>query len=208
MGYKVVEFSRSGATRGNVPTDLSDTQAAQANFTATFTQYAAKDYDDLVAINNAGTLFPIGPVARKDPVEVVANLQVNFVSQILFMRAFIAQFQQRACRKTLVNISSGAAVKSYAGWSLYCAAKAGIESFVRTLAVEQAGEAHPITALNFDPGIMDTDMQAHIRAAEVQDFPDRSRFIAYQAKGVLKQPSDVASAVIRLIHQPPQVVAH
>ena len=38
-------------------------------------------------------------------------------------------------------------------------------------------EPHPITPINIDPGVMDTDMQAIIRASSVAGFPVWDRFI-------------------------------
>jgi benzil reductase ((S)-benzoin forming) len=150
-------------------------------------------------VANAGVLAPIGPTARKPAPEVIANIDTNFASPILLMAAAVAAFQDHPCRKTVLNISSGAAQRSLAGWSLYCGAKAGVEHFVRTLAVEQAGQPHPLRAINVNPGLIDTEMQAAIRASSAEDFPAVGVFVQRKADGELRSPQRVAQAVVRMV---------
>jgi benzil reductase ((S)-benzoin forming) len=204
LGYHVVSFSRRGTEGHNVTVDLTDPDAAQMVFASSFSILAAGEYDEIVCINNAGVLTPIGPAAQKPVGDVTGNLNVNFVSQILFIRSFMEHFQGHSGKKTLVNISSGAALKGYYGWSLYCATKAGMENFIRALAMEQSREKYPIAAFSIDPHIMDTDMQNSIRRSSLEDFPDRLRFDAYKKEGALMAPSDVADIIIRLINGNPQ----
>jgi benzil reductase ((S)-benzoin forming) len=164
-GWELVEFSRSAPHPWSVKADLADPHAAHAAFTSTLAPLAARAWDEILVVANAGVLAPIGPTARKPAPEVIANIDTNFASPILLMAAAVAAFQDHPCRKTVLNISSGAAQRSLAGWSLDCGAKAGVEHFVRTLAVEQAGQPHPLRAINVNPGLIDTEMQAAIRAS-------------------------------------------
>jgi NAD(P)-dependent dehydrogenase (short-subunit alcohol dehydrogenase family) len=97
------------------------------------------------------------------------------------------------------NISSGAALYGYGGWTLYCAAKAGLENFIRALATEQKMEAHPFIAVNINPGVMDTEMQALIRATSAADFPDVGRFVHRKEQGELALPDGVAAAIMRIV---------
>ncbi|HPU53640.1 MAG TPA: SDR family NAD(P)-dependent oxidoreductase, partial [Burkholderiaceae bacterium] len=149
-------------------------------------------------IANAGVLAPIGPTSRKDPADVLANMHVNFVSPVMLMTQAIAAFQDATCPKALLNISSGAALNGTAGWSLYCAAKAGLENFIRAVAAEQSVQAWPLRAVNISPGVIDTEMQAAIRAASADDFPAVGRFIQRKADGELRSPARVAAAVARI----------
>lgn len=133
LGYKVVEFSRTAPHAYSVATDFASPEDAARVFEDTMRPLAAETWDEIVVIHNAGTLTPIGAVANKLTVPVHGNININITSAILFLREAMRQFQGHACRKTLVNISSGAALKGYAGWSLYCAGKAALErtSYVR-----------------------------------------------------------------------------
>jgi benzil reductase ((S)-benzoin forming) len=203
MGFQIVSFSRTGRGDDNIAVDLVDPQKAQKVFDSSFSRLAERDYEAIIAISNVGTLSPIGPAAQKAVEDITANMNVNFTSPILFMRAFIGYFQNHHCKKTLVNVSSGAALKGYFGWSLYCGAKAGMENFIRAVALEQAVEQFPITAFSIDPSIMDTGMQAGIRKSTLHDFPDRPRFDGFKEDGALKDPSNVAAAIIGMIDDNP-----
>jgi NAD(P)-dependent dehydrogenase (short-subunit alcohol dehydrogenase family) len=198
-GYEVVEFSRSGASSHSVKADFADPQAAEQAFLQAFEQLAARSYEDIVAINNAATLAPIGPTSWKNTGELVSNMNINVTSAVLFMTRLIGAFQHHACRKSIVNISSGAAFKPYAGWSLYCLSKAGIEAFVRSVAAEQEREPHPFRLVNIGPGVIDTDMQGSIRASDAGEFPSKERFVNLKNSGSLQTPQHVASVIARIV---------
>ncbi|MBV8633018.1 MAG: SDR family NAD(P)-dependent oxidoreductase, partial [Burkholderiaceae bacterium] len=125
-------------------------------------------------------------------------------SGIRLMAAFARTFEQSGAELTLVNISSGASSKGYAGWPLYCAAKAGLENFIRSLAAEQAGAAHPMTCLNIEPGVVDTDMQTQIRETGAELFPEVARFIELKKSGKLRSPKSVARAIIDIVDSKPE----
>jgi benzil reductase ((S)-benzoin forming) len=201
-GYRVLEFSRTAPHAYSVRADLASPEA-YAQVVATAVASLNDDLlDELLVINNAGTLAPIGPASGQSQRAVLANLNTNFSSAILGLTQVIARFQQTPCRKVLANISSGAAHKGYAGWSLYCASKAGMEGFIRALAIEQQAQPHPFIPVNIDPGVIDTDMQALIRDASVVDFPDVERFIRRKNEGGLVAPERVASAVLAILALP------
>ncbi len=199
LGWEVLEFSRSAPHPWSVKVDLSDPGAADPLVRAALAPLAARAWDEILLVANAGVLAPMGPVSGKDPAAVLANIHTNYAAPVMFMAAAVAAFQGHACRKTLLNISSGAAQRSLPGWSLYCGAKAGLEHFVRTLAVEQAALPHPVRAININPGVIDTDMQADIRAASAEDFPAVGAFIQRKNAGELRSPAVVASAIARLV---------
>lgn len=198
-GYELVEFSRSAPHPFSAPCDFTDPPQVSEIVAKRLAPFSASPaLEEIVLISNAGMLAPIGPTSRKTPEDILANINANFASAILFMSEAIRAFQNSPARKILVSISSGAGTKGYAGWSLYCAAKAGLDNFVRALAMEQALEAHPFRALSIDPGIMDTHMQAGIRACDERDFPAVARFLGLHRDGALRSPDQIAR-VIRTI---------
>jgi NAD(P)-dependent dehydrogenase (short-subunit alcohol dehydrogenase family) len=158
--------------------------------------------EELLFVSNAGMLEPIGPTADKPDTDLLASMNTNFVSAILVMTEIVRRFQANACRKIIVNISSGAALNARAGWSLYGAAKAGMEHFLRALALEQETEAQPFLPINIDPGVMDTEMQALIRASSSEDFPDVEYFVGRKSQGLLATPKAVAASIARILEQP------
>ncbi len=202
--WTVLEFSRSAPHPYSVPADLADIRAAAAAFASALPPLAATHCAEVVAIGNAAVLGPVGPVEHASPAGIAAHVDTNVTSAILFARAFVDAFQGHACPKTFVNISSGAAEKGYAGWSPYCASKAAMENFVRSLALEQAAREHPIRAISVNPGVMDTDMQAQVRESSVADFPEVARFLRLQAEGRLAQPSAVADSIAEIVASRPE----
>lgn len=199
-GYQVVEFSRSAPHAYSIKLDFSAPDLMLPALSANLETLAAKQWDEIVVVSNAASLSPIGPTSKKNSMAVLANININFTSAILFMSEVIKHFQPHPCRKVLASISSGAALKAYSGWSLYCSAKAGLESYVRTVAVEQETETSPFVMLNVDPGVMDTDMQSLIRSSHKDDFPAVDYFIHRKESGELRTPDQVAIGVVKILH--------
>ncbi len=201
-GYRVLEFSRSAPHTYSVRVDLSSPSDSHQIVAAALASLGDEHIEELLVINNAGTLDPIGPASRKRRDAILGNLNTNFTSAILVLTEIVAHFQATKCRKVLANISSGAAQKGYAGWSLYCAAKAGMENYIRALALEQQAEPHPFIPVNIDPGVIDTDMQAFIRGSSASDFAEVERFIKRKEQGALVSPALVAAAACRILELP------
>ena len=200
-GFQVLEFSRSAPHSYSVAADFSDPRQAAAVMARELSVLAPLSFEEIVVVSNAGTVSPIGPASRKEPAEVAGNLNVNVTSAILFISEAIRQFQNQPCKKTIVNISSGAALMPFFGWSLYCSAKACLETFVRTLSLEQVAEPHPFLAISIEPGIIDTDMQASIRTSSERDFPDLRRFLGFQQSGALRPADEVAEIVLKIVQR-------
>ena len=66
---------------------------------------------------------------------------------------------------TIVNVSSGAAMRPLEGWSAYCTGKAGLAMLTRAIALENPDNG--IRVFGFQPGTTDTDMQVTIRASGI-----------------------------------------
>ncbi len=140
-------------------------------------------------INNAGVLDPMGPNRTLDPAAVERALLINIAGVANGTRAF----SQRArdwppARRVLVNISSGAAAKSYQGWSIYGATKAAVDRFTEVVALEEP----ELTCAAVAPGVVETDMQVAIRAADAATFPDVDRFREMHRDGTASSPAWVA----------------
>jgi len=201
-GWSVIEFSRTGTETFSAHLDLSDPLEAAEVFSEAFVSLAELEIPEIVVISNAGMVEPIGPVENTTPKAIASHIDVNVTSAILVARAFVSVFQGHDCPKTFVNISSGAAAQGYAGWSLYCASKAALENFVQSMALEQSARDHPIRAISVNPGVMDTAMQATVRASSV--FPAVERYVRLKADGMLQAPSAVASRIADLVASRPQ----
>ena len=192
-GFTVHEFSRSGDGEGSIACDFADPIASARTVDAVLSRYAKDDCEDILLINNVGTLAPIGPVHDQEMDAVVANINVNFTGAVTVTALFARHFRMRSARKAIITISSGAARNGRHGWSLYSATKAGLEMFVTTFAKEQQAETLPIQSILYNPGVMETGMQTEIRSTDPTRFPERQRFIDLKAAGKLADPAQVAA---------------
>jgi benzil reductase ((S)-benzoin forming) len=199
LGYQLIDFSRSAPYEVSHQIDLSVTEQAHQIIQATLADIDGNALEELLVINNAATNLPIGPPAEQEADAIIAHLNTNLVSQILFLTAIMAKFREAACPKRIANITSGAASYAFEGFSLYCASKAGMEQFVRTVAAEQQREQAPFALINVDPGVMDTDMQTIMRGKTEVDFPAVQRFIALKEEGNLPAPTETAATVIKIL---------
>ncbi len=147
-------------------------------------------------VNNAGVLDPIGPL-RDAPVDAVTtHVEVNLLGVIWGTRAFAAIVHDRSEPGTLVNITSGAARSVYEGWAPYCATKAAVDQLTRVVAAEEA--PHGLSAFAVAPGVVDTDMQALIRATPADRFPKVERFRGLADAGAFNSPAWVADRLLDL----------
>jgi benzil reductase ((S)-benzoin forming) len=143
---------------------------------------------EAVLIHNAGIVEPIAEVGALPPDTVAAAVTVNLTATILLTNAFLAASPDGATVRVLF-ISSGAAHRVIEGWSVYSATKRGAEMFLDAVAVERP-DAYVV---NVNPGVMDTGMQATLRASE---FPDRDRYVDLYERGRLPSPVTVARRII------------
>lgn len=178
--------------------DLEDTAALEAAFDRIEQRIRGKRYERAVLINNAGMVTPVGPLENADPRELERNLVVNLVAPLLLMRRFLRATEGHALLRRIINVSSGAARRPIAGWAAYCAAKAGLEMASRVVALDAQARHKPVEIASLAPGVIDTGMQATVRGAPREDFPDLDRFLALQAEGKLRSAGDVAREILRL----------
>ena len=142
----------------------------------------SNDVDRVIFVNNAATQT-IAAAASLQPAEIRREITINVASPIIAIATFLRHFP----RGEVANVTSGAAVKAFPHWSLYCAAKAALEGYMRAL------ETEGIRVFNLNPGVIDTDMQSAIRSS---DFPGVGEFIALKDGGKLRSPDIVAKSLV------------
>lgn len=147
-------------------------------------------------VNNAGVLDPMGPQRDHDPNEVDRALLVNIGGVANGTRTFTRGARSwPPGRRVLVNITSGAARSTYAGWSIYGATKAAVDRFTETVALEEPDVVCHAVA----PGVVETDMQAAIRAVDEATFPAVGRFRQIHADRAATTPAWVADHLAALV---------
>ncbi len=151
-----------------------------------------------VLINNAGVLSPIGMNGQLSNTAIFDAVSINVAAAIALSNQFIALTTAIPDRR-IVQISSGAARSPYAGWSVYCATKAALDHYTRCLAVEAP---KGLKAVSLAPGVIDTDMQAQVRATSLSAFPMRPRFDQLKEDNALASPDSVAEKLLRFLDHP------
>ena len=158
-------------------------------------------------VNNAGLLGPITPLALADPAEVARTVEVDVVGVLHGSAVFARHVRRRDGSGVLVNVSSGAASTPYEGWAAYGASKAAVDQLTRVVALEEG--RHGLRAHAVSPGLVDTDMQAAIRAADESAFPQVERFRRAAAEQTFNSSAWVAEHLLALAfgaHPPEDVV--
>lgn len=137
--------------------------------------------DDIIFINNASKITPIDSIQNISNDDIVNSITTNFIAPALIVKKL-------SNKKSLfiINLSTGASKRAIQNWSLYCSTKAGIEMFFNVIADD---EHKNIEVVNFDPGVMNTNMQQQIRNSK---FNDVDVFKSYKSKNILKDTKDVA----------------
>ena len=143
--------------------DVSDYAAVEALVAATWSTHGRVD----ALINNAGVIEPIASVAESDPAIWARNIEINLTGAFNPIRALLPRMIA-AGGGTIVNVSSGAAMRPLEGWSAYCSGKAGLAMLTRAIALENPSNG--IRVFGFQPGTTDTDMQVAIRASGVNQI--------------------------------------
>jgi benzil reductase ((S)-benzoin forming) len=150
----------------------------------------------VVFVCNAAVVTPIG-LARDLPVdELPATVTVNFTACMQLTIAILKAAGSVKVSVRILNISSGAALRPVAGWSVYCSTKAGLHMFLDVLSSEAAVSNEAITVAHIDPGVMDTKMQEAIRVSSKESFPRHEEFVEMHRTGKLRSPEVAAREIL------------
>lgn len=180
-----LEIGAAGGRARGIRIDVTDDGSV-----AEATQAVLKDYGTIpLLVNNAGIARDILLVRMKQE-DWDAVLETNLKGVYRTCRALLpSMIRSRYGR--IVNVSSVVAASGNPGQVNYCAAKAGLEGFSRSLAREVGSRG--ITVNCVAPGFIETDMTRDlgddIRQAMLAQIPVR-RF---------GTPQDVAAAVLFLL---------
>jgi benzil reductase ((S)-benzoin forming) len=185
------------------PLDLSDIEAVEHNLGKIFT--ARPDAQSITLINNAGTLGEIGYVGELPNEHFQFVFDLNVVAPAMLMNTFLSTYGHLGgIPRTILNITSGAAQRPVDGWAAYCASKAALNSLSETIQKEQDLRGTGVRVWALAPGVVDTDMQAHIRTAEATQFSEQEKFAELHTDGKLQNPEAVAARILGWLAEPKQ----
>ena len=146
-------------------------------------------------VNNAGVLQPVGPLETQDLEAVSRAVAVNVGAALVLSAAFAVATRGVSDRRIL-HVSSGAARDAYAGWSVYCATKAALDHHARAVALDHSPA---LRISSVAPGVIDTEMQAEVRATTEEKFPTRQRFVDLKREGRLRSPDEAGRDVAEFL---------
>lgn len=153
-----------------------------------------------IAVNNAATVSPLGPVADIDWEEARAALALNVLAPAIIAARLVPGMVDGGWGR-IVNVSSRIVAQpgSMVGGNVYAATKAALEAHTLNLAAEIDGSG--VTANVYRPGSVDTAMQGFIRAQNPEAIGGGTveRFRSNAEKGSLITPEHSASVLVTLL---------
>lgn len=145
-----------------------------------------------ILVNNAGVVRGVGPIAELDAEDWERALAVNLTAPLFLSRDALPHLAAR--KGSILNVSTGAALKVVPNFAAYGATKAALNYVSRTLALEAA----PDVRVNvICPGGVDTPIFETFVPAD--DVPGVHEFFADNTPlGRMGVPSDIAQAAVFL----------
>lgn len=175
------DFKSAGLNGFGIVMDVSDPESIEQGLKQISEQAGVL----AILVNNAGITRDNLLMRLKDD-DWSAVIETNLASVYRTSKA-VLRGMAKARWGRIINISSVVAGMGNAGQSNYCAAKAGVEGFTRSLAKEMSNRG--ITANCVAPGFIDTDM--------TKKLSDKQREAMKEVipAGRLGEPEEVAAVV-------------
>ena len=183
----VTAIEAAGGSALGVGVDVADTASVQA----AVAQVAAELGDPVVLVNNAG-ITRDNLLFKMPDEDWDAVIAVHLRGAFLMSRA-VQQYMTAANWGRIVNLSSTSALGNR-GQSNYAAAKAGLQGFTKTLAIELGKFGVTVNAVA--PGFIVTDMTAQTAARLGISFEDMQAGAAATIPvGRVGYPDDIAHTI-------------
>lgn len=119
-------------------------------------------------ILNAGVLGDLKKISETPIKNYMEVMNINCFVNKLLLDYLLDGFKV----KTVIGISSGAALKAYFGWSPYCCSKAAFLQLLSTY----AQEVGTTKFLSVAPGVFKSDMQKYINEQDPKEIPSVEKF--------------------------------
>ncbi|UJL47542.1 (S)-benzoin forming benzil reductase [Virgibacillus sp. NKC19-16] len=179
------------------PCDLGDISALEDTCKAISEEVFTEELTLLYVVNNAAVIEPIDQAMNTKAESLANHIQVNTIAPMVLMNFFLRKATDARVPLFGVTVTSGAADRPVSGWSAYCTAKASINMYTQTVALEQGNTENKVIA--FNPGIMDTNMQEQLRKSSKEAFTEVETFKDYKQNNLLKDTDAVGSVLVDIL---------
>jgi 3-oxoacyl-[acyl-carrier protein] reductase len=188
----VNDIEAKGGEAIALPTDVSNIKSLQESFKTIDSKLGGID----IVFNCAGVVEPISYLTETSPDSLLMSLKVNVFGIYLVTLEALTRMDKQDKGGTIINITSGAGINAYAGWSSYCSQKAAVNMFTKCVALEMSDK--PIRIAAISPGPFESRMQEIIRGVSASAFPSRDKFVNLYKEGKLNKPDGLAKVLIDL----------
>jgi NAD(P)-dependent dehydrogenase (short-subunit alcohol dehydrogenase family) len=144
-----------------------------------------------VAVNNAGTDGKSGPLVDQSAENYAAIFDTNVLGVVLCMKHELRVMQSQG-QGSIINLSSVAGHKGFAGAALYVASKHAVEGLTKVAALEAAASGVRVNAVA--PGPVQTEMLERFTG----DAAGKAAFLAAVPARRAGTPEEIA-AMIRFL---------
>jgi NADP-dependent 3-hydroxy acid dehydrogenase YdfG len=180
------------------PLDLTDSASID-----TFCDFVRSHAGSIqVLVNNAGTALP-GAIHEMSDADHRRIVETNLLGPMLLTGRVVAQLRGDAISGDIVFISSDATVQKRPHLATYLSAKAGIEAFAQTLALESEGVGVRSSVVRVGPTLTGFADEWDLKVFD-ELMPRWQRF-GIQRHFNTMLPEDVARAVVTVVTAPPHM---
>ncbi|XP_041666522.1 sepiapterin reductase-like [Cheilinus undulatus] len=148
------EAGRAGLKAVSVPADLGLKEGPERVLKEARDAFN-EDMDHVILINNAGSLGDVSRFIRDftNMAEVNSYMSFNVTSFLCLTAGILQRFPQcPGLKRTVVDVSTMAAMRAFPSWVLYCSSKATRVMMMKVLAQEEPD----LRVLSYAPSPMDT----------------------------------------------------
>lgn len=157
------------------------------------------NHEAIYLINNAAMLGPVSPIERIASEKITENIHLNLVAPMIITSNYLKLTKNMNVDKRILNISSASAKYLLPSQSCYSTAKAGLDSFTKSVDIEQKLATYPAKITAVYPGMIDTNLQSEIRSVSNDLFPYVNEFIRISEEGKLQTPEYTAQRLIEIL---------
>lgn len=172
-----------------LPADVG-TEAGRAEIIAALPPHLKIDF----LVHSAGIAEPLKTLPDISLSDWRSIQAVNVEAPLFLSQALLPKLREGA---RILNISSGLAHEPLLGAMAYCSCKAALHMLYLCLKNELA--PYNITVGSMMPGIVDTEMQAHLRSKDEADLPTVAMFRNFPQNGALISPQAVAEGIMYML---------